>query len=119
MSSTADTPGPEEQPAPAPLPELSEGLLDAQQIEQLLRDIELCAQVSEIIPKFAPRAHVPENPQLTLTDARQLLDTRAVRGLQIRYRYDGHEWWDTIMVVGDQFRVVRIRHEFGPDGPNA
>ena len=49
---------------------------------------------------------------LTLADARRLLEERAVRGLQIRYRYDGADWWDTLMVLPEGWRLVRIRHEF-------
>jgi hypothetical protein len=32
---------------------------------------------------------------VSLAQARELLAARAVRGLQLRYRYDGAEWWDT------------------------
>ena len=110
-SETPAAPPADENPAP-PLPDLNTTLLDAAQLEQLLRDIELCAQISEIIPKFAARGHVPDAASLSLTQARQLLATRAVRGLQLRYLYEGAEWWDTVMLVGDRFRVVRIRHDF-------
>jgi hypothetical protein len=48
-----------------------------------------------------------------LADARELIATRAVRGLQLRYRYQDADWWDTLMLVGDHFRLIRIRHEFG------
>ncbi len=105
-------PPPEE--APLKLPDLNVTLLDADQVEQLFRDIELCAQIIEIIPKFAARGHVSDTTTVTLAQARELLATRAVRGLQIRYRYEDAEWWNTLMLAGDQFRLVRIRHEF-PD----
>ena len=55
---------------------------------------------------------MPETGALTLDDARQHLRARTVRGLQIRYRHDGADWWDTLMVVGVNYRLVRIRHEF-------
>jgi hypothetical protein len=102
------------QPVPSSdkLPELNMTLLDAAQVEQLLRDIELCAQITEIIPKYAARGHVPDTAAVTLAQARELLATRAVRGLQLRYRYDHADWWDTLMIVGEQFRLVRIRHDF-------
>ena len=103
-------PSPEE--APLKLPDLNMTLLDAAQVEQLLRDIEVCAQITEIIPKHAARGHVPDTASVTLVQARELLATRAVRGLQLRYRYEDADWWDTLMLVGDQFRLVRIRHDF-------
>lgn len=94
------------------LPALHTTTLDVAQVEQLLTDIETCTESLDILPKYAARGAVPEAASVTLAQARELLLTRAVRGLQLRYRYDGADWWDTVMVVGDQFRVVRIRHDF-------
>ena len=112
MNSTTPAGKPSDQNPSPPLPDLNTTLLDATQLEQLLRDIELCAQINEIIPKFAARGHVPDTASISLTQARELLASRAIRGLQLRYRYEGADWWDTVMVVGDRFRVVRIRHDF-------
>jgi hypothetical protein len=98
--------------APPELPALHTTTLDFSQIEQLLTDIEVCTELQEILPKYAAQGHVPEVAQVTLAQARELLFTRALRGLQLRYRYEGADWWDTVMVLGEQFRVVRIRHEF-------
>ena len=94
------------------MPELNTGLLDLAQVEQLLGDIEACAQITEIIPKHGARSQVSETAGITLGDARQLLRERSIRGLQLRYRYEGADWWDTLMVAGEQFRLVRIRHDF-------
>lgn len=103
----------ERQDAPPPeLPELHSTIFEEAQVQQLLTDIEVCTEVLEILPKFSAQALVPECPAVSLSQARELLAQRAVRGLQIRYRYEGADWWDTIMVLGDQFRVVRIRHDF-------
>ena len=101
---------------PRKLPDLNTTLLDAAQVEQLLRDIELCAEITGIIPKFATRNNVPDTAGVTLAQARRLLATRGVRGLQLRYRYEGGDWWDTLTPVGDQFCLVRIRHDFTTDG---
>ena len=105
-------PAPPPDEPPLKLPELNQALLDAAQVEQLLRDIEACADITEIIPKYAARGHVPDTAAVTLAQARELLATRAVRGLQLRYRYEAADWWDTLMIVGEQFRLVRIRHDF-------
>jgi hypothetical protein len=98
---------------PPELPALHTTTLDFAQVEQLLTDIEVCTELQEIVPKYAAQGHVPETAQVTLAQARELLSARAVRGLQLRYRYEDADWWDTVMVLGEQFRVVRIRHEFG------
>lgn len=115
MNSETPIPPPPEE-APLKLPDLNMTLLDAAQVEQLLRDVELCAQITEIIPKFAAHGHVPDTAAVTLAQARVLLATRTVRGLQLRYRYEDADWWDTLMLVGDQFRLVRIRHDFSAEG---
>ncbi|MCI0537790.1 MAG: hypothetical protein L0Z50_21460 [Verrucomicrobiales bacterium] len=111
MSTDPAVPEPTDNGAPMKLPELTTAMLDAAQVEQLLRDIELCGQIIEIIPKFAARGHAPDT-SVTLSQARELLAARAIRGLQLRYRFENADWWDTVMLVGDQFRLVRIRHDF-------
>lgn len=118
MNSDAEPtfPAPPADDAPPKLPELNLTLLDATQVEQLLGDIEACTQITEIIPKYTARGHVPEAAAVTLAQARELLATRAVRGLQLRYRYENADWWDTLMLVGEQFRLVRIRHDFTTTG---
>ncbi len=107
MSSSVST---HDVPAAPELPPLHTGTLDATQVEQLLVDIETCTEVLEILPKYASQGYAPEAARLTLGQARELLATRAVRGLQLRYRYDGAEWWDTLLSQGEFYRVVRIRH---------
>lgn len=104
--------------AQRPLPELQQAEFDAIELETLLRDIGACGRVTEIIPKYAPRALVPENPVLSLDDGRQLLLNGAARAVQFRYQYDGTEWWDTIMALpGTRFRLVRIQHQFDAPSP--
>lgn len=97
---------------PPPLPELHSSTLDDAQVAQLLADIEACTELTEILPKFAAQQYVPEAAAVTLAQAREWLATRAVRGLQLRYRYDGADWWDTLMQDGNRYRIVRIRHDF-------
>lgn len=94
------------------LPELHSSSLDDAQVAELLADIEACTKLTEILPKFAAQQRVPDMTSVTLAQAREWLATRAVRGLQLRYRYDGADWWDTLMQDGDRYRIVRIRHDF-------
>lgn len=102
-------------PASPPLPDLHQAQFDGAELERLIRDIEACARITEIIPKFAATACVPENTSLTPGDARRLLLDGAARAVQFRYRYEGADWWDTIMALsGGQFRLVRIQHHFDP-----
>ncbi len=103
---------PAEETGAPKLPDLNLATLDWPGVEALLRDIAACTQVTEIIPKVLAQGYVTDGAPLTLADARRLLEERAVRGLQIRYRYEGADWWDTLMVVSNGWRLVRIRHQF-------
>lgn len=101
-----------------PLPELHQAEFDAAELETLLRDIGACARITEVIPKYGPRALVPETPVLTIEDGRQLLLNGAARAVQFRYQYEGAEWWDTVMALpGSRFRLVRIQHQFDTPAP--
>ncbi len=90
------------------LPDIQQAVLDASTVEQLFADIRACAQVIEVLAKFGSRQHVREEP-LTLDDAQRLLLEKSVRGVQLRYRYDGDLWWDTLMRVEEGFRLTRLR----------
>jgi hypothetical protein len=101
--------------APPQLPALHTTVLDAAQVEQLLSDIEACTELVEILPKYAAQGRVSDAAGVSLAEARTLLATRAVRGLQLRYRYEGADWWDTLIMAVEGYRVVRIRHDFGAE----
>ena len=78
--------------------------LDDSQVAQLLADIVVCTELTEILPKFAVQQRVPDTASATLA--------QAGNGSQLRYRYDGADWWDTLMQDGQRYHIVRIRHEF-------
>jgi len=103
------TPSAMDEPLPK-LPDLNDARLDWTEVEALLRDIASLTRILEIVPRFAARGFVGETPAISLDQARELLAQGAVRGVQIRYHYDQAEWWDTLMPVDGQFRLVRIRH---------
>ena len=90
--------------------ELNQAVLDTPALEQLLREIEEHAEVTEVIPKFVQRGYMPEGP-LTLAEARKLLLFRSARGVQIRYQYDGRDWSDTIIMAPEGFRRTRVRQD--------
>ena len=96
-----------------PLPDLLQSDIDEATLRQLITDIGTHTEILEIIPKHAP-GYVEENPApIQLDEAFQMLASRGVRGLQIRYRHQGKTWWDTVMPLpGGLFRIVRIEHDF-------
>jgi hypothetical protein len=93
------------------LPDMRTAALDDERVEALFRDIAALATLDEIIVKARP-GHVDDAQRITLEDAKRLILSREVRGVQIRYRHDGACWWDTLMCSAEGVRLVRVRHEF-------
>jgi hypothetical protein len=93
------------------LPELQQAILDRATVDQLFKDIEHCTEVLEVIPKFSKHGYV-NTASLGLEQGRQLLERGELRALQLRYRYAGSEWWDTLMAAPGGLRLVRIQHQF-------
>ncbi len=102
-------PSPEDLDAPPPFPELTQSLLDQRLLEQYFDDLARCAEVLAILPKMAPQAMAIDASIWTLFDARSGLVEGRIRGVQIRYRYDSAEWWDTLLCQPGGVRIVRIR----------
>ncbi|WP_035605129.1 hypothetical protein [Haloferula sp. BvORR071] len=104
MSDSPDSP---------PLPDLHQSEIDEITLRQLFADLGKHARIIEIIPKFAPGYVEGGESSLKLEEAFELLASRALRGLQVRYIHEGQTWWDTLMPLPDgRFRIVRIEHRF-------
>ncbi|HYG22982.1 MAG TPA: hypothetical protein VEH04_09385 [Verrucomicrobiae bacterium] len=93
------------------LAELQESILDSATLNDLFRDLRVCTEVIEVIPRASRHQMVAERT-LTLEEAKEKILSGAINGLQIRYRYEGAEWWDTLLRLPQGVRIVRIRHEF-------
>lgn len=93
------------------LPELTQGLLDAGTVDRYFADLEACAELEGILVKASAQAMVGGQPPTTLSEARALVHGGTVRGVQIRYRYDGSDWCDTLMPSPQGVRLVRLRQE--------
>lgn len=91
------------------LPDLQQAALDSATLAQLFSDIARCTEVVEVLPKFAAHGRVGE-AGISLEEGRQLLMAGQLRALQIRYIYDGSQWWDTLMSRHGQVHLVRIQH---------
>ncbi len=94
----------------APLPELSEGLLDDEALSRLLDDIQEATQFIGAVIKQAPERHVGDG-MVGFEVARRLFEGREVRAVQLRYVFDGVQWWDTLMWTPGGARLVRIGHD--------
>ena len=94
------------------LPELHQGVLDPETIDQLVVDIETCTELLEVIPKFGADSYVGEGEVIDLRTAISMLQAGELRGVQVRYVHEGAQWWDTLMGTPQGIRTVRIRHDF-------
>ena len=93
-----------------PVPLMAEGFLDATALNQLVAGLRARATVLGVREKAAAAAYArTEEPSLDSAIVR--LKAGETRAVQVRYRYDGHEWTDTVFTILTGFRVVRCRHE--------
>jgi hypothetical protein len=93
---------------PPPLPELETGEFDEPTLDRLFEDIARDAQIVAVLLKGGAEV-LAEGGGVTLAGARERLRSRSVRGVQLRYRYRGEEWWDTLIAASDRVRIVRMR----------
>ncbi len=95
------------------LPELTGAVLDAATVDRLFADLEACTEIIEVQVKTGARdmTRPAGGTGIGLDEARALVQSVAARAVQVRYRYEGGEWCDTLMVLppGQGVRLVRIR----------
>lgn len=93
------------------LPALQQAELDDATVAQLFSDVAQFAGILAVIPRAATRTLAPP-PAMGLDEARAALLAGTIRGVQLRYRYDGREWTDTLLSAGPgRTRLVRISAE--------
>lgn len=93
-----------------PLPPVHVADIDAEKLRELFSDVDLLCDDLEIVIKRTAEGHVEPGPCTSLTDAMSQLVTGAALGVQLRYRFEGADWWDTLMRTTAGFRLVRIQH---------
>lgn len=99
-----------------PLPPLQEAVLDGATLDQLFFDIAKAAEVVSVSLKGGATARAGDLPRAgsggdELALARRALSDGTALGVQIRYRFAGSEWWDTLLRTPSGVRLVRVRHE--------
>jgi hypothetical protein len=87
-----------------------EGLIDGATLRQLFADYAASADLVGIREKGDRRMYADMTDLMPEVALDRLLDAKT-RAMQIRYRYAGFEWTDTILGTQSGFRVVRCRHE--------
>lgn len=94
------------------LPDLHQGMLDEATLATYFADLQEHAEVFDVNAKGAPESYASDSP-MDLAAGENLFQSGLVRGLQIRYRFGGVEWWDTLIRAPEGVRLVRIEHNFG------
>lgn len=89
-------------------PDVFESTMDAETLSALFSDLARHAEVLEVRLKGGARDRGTQGPH-DLRLAEQRLESGDVRGVQIRYRHDGHLWMDTLMATDAGTRLVRVR----------
>ncbi len=92
-----------------PLADLQDAILEPEMLGQLLFDVETQTELIEILVKGGATAQATAGVP-TLAAARALLESGSVLGVQLRYRWGGFEWWDTLVRSPGGIRLVRIQH---------
>jgi hypothetical protein len=91
-----------------PVPPMWQAELDAAALGQLFADVGAAAEVLSIQGKAGAGRYASPDP-LTLATAHERLASGELIGVQLRYRYGGSEWADTLLRAAAGFRLVRCR----------
>ena len=95
---------------PPDLPAINEAVLDTATLNQLFEDVSQCTHLIEVIVKHGPRSQTPDANH-SLDDAKRMLEDGSAMGIQLRYSFEGAQWWDTLIRTPAGVRIVRIRHD--------
>ncbi len=93
------------------LAELNESVLDAATLDALVSDLQTHADVLDVLVKGAATQRTDGKP-VPLTEAVEMMRAGSVRGVQVRYNWDGDEWRDTLFAVPGGVRLVRMKIDF-------
>jgi hypothetical protein len=91
-----------------PLPPLQETTLDEGMLDALFLDVGALGQLLSVVVR--PREGLARPTRPSLERAREALRSGEALGVQLRYRHQGSEWWDTLMPAPGGVRLVRIAH---------
>jgi len=89
-----------------------EVLLDEETVGQLFFDVRHAAELVAVIEKGPNerRAREPSTTLDALDAAHAAFTRRELVGVQLRYRFGGEEWWDTLTHTASGVRLIRISH---------
>jgi hypothetical protein len=91
------------------LPPLCDAVVDVATLAQLEADLLHRTQVRTVQVKHGATRMVGEEAW-QLPAAFAALRAGEVRGVQVSYRYEDHEWTDTLLCTSGGYRLVRVQH---------
>ena len=89
------------------LPDLNQALLDSETLDCLINDLLSIARITEVQIKQTATQYTPKR-LWDLSEAVGLLRSGQIRGMQVRYDYDGRSWCDTLLCRADKCQLIRI-----------
>jgi hypothetical protein len=92
-----------------PMPAMCEAVLSDGDLARLFEDLAACTSILSVQEKGSVAAYAETGPAV-LTSAQSRLLSGNVRGLQIRYAYQDHDWTDTLIRLPHGTRLVRCQH---------
>ena len=87
---------------------LEEGELKGNELEAYFGDLAECADVTSIRVRGG-HSRFSDGAAPDLKAAHEAITRGEVRAVQIRYRFEGQEWCDSLMVQEDSTRLVRSK----------
>lgn len=96
-----------------PLPDVQDKVLEGRAVEEWIHGVRECGKLHEIVVRGGA-AYSDAPIAVTERDAGKHLDAalallRKGASVQLRYDFDGVEWWDTLMPLGGgKVRLVRV-----------
>jgi hypothetical protein len=105
---------------PTPTAPIHEVLLDDATVAQLFFDVAHAAELIAVVEKGAGarRADAVQGPA-ALDAAHDAFVARRIGAVQLRYRFAGEEWWDTLTHTAAGIRLIRISHTRALAAPGA
>lgn len=89
-------------------PEMVEENIDISTLMTLVSDLTNVAHIEQVIVKGG-EFELASQGDISLPDAVELLLDKKVRGVQIRYRWDNIDWFDTLLNAPQGVKIVRVK----------
>lgn len=95
--------------------DLYQAELTLDQLDALLRDLQSSAQIVSVTTRGSnrDRASGPAGGE-SMDEAMDGLRRRTLGAVQIRYRFEGVNWVDTLTARGANYTLIRARHHPPP-----